>query len=52
MDRCACRVCMHSESQVPLKLDEFICLLHCRLWCDYWHMYIAMTMLKQYILQL
>ena len=36
---------MHSVCQVPLKLDEFICLLHCRL-CNVTtaHMYITMTM--------
>ena len=41
---------MLSVCQVPLKLDEFICLLHLRP-CDVTiaHMYIAMTMLKRYI---
>ena len=43
---------MHSVCQVPLKLDKFICLLHLRP-CDVTiaHMYIAMTMLKRYIVQ-
>ena len=52
-DRCACRVCMHSVCQVPLKLDEFICLLHCRP-CNVTvaHMYIAMTMLKWYVVEI
>ena len=38
--------------QVPLKLDEFICLLHSRP-CDLTiaHMYIVMTMPKRYIAQ-
>ena len=43
---------MHSVCQVPLKLDEFICILHRRL-CDMTiaHMYTAMAMLKRYIVQ-
>ena len=40
--------CMQSVCQVPLKLDEFICLLHRRP-CDVTiaHMYIAMTVLER-----
>ena len=34
MDGHAFRVCMHSVCQVPLKLDELICLLHHRP-CDW-----------------
>ena len=44
---------MQSVCQIHLKLDEFICLPHRRL-CDVItvHTYIAMMMLKQYIMQL
>ena len=47
------RVFMHSVCQIPLKLDEFICLTHCRL-CNVTiaHTSIAMTMRKRYIVQL
>ena len=44
---------MHSVCQEPLKLDEFICLLHSRP-CDVTdaQMYIEMTTLKRYTVQL
>ena len=45
-------LCMQSVCQVPLKLDEFICVLHCRL-CDVTiaHTYITPVMLKRDIVQ-
>ena len=53
VDRCACRICVHSVCQVSLKLDDFTFLLHRRP-CDVTivHTYITMTMLKPYIAQL
>ena len=53
VDRCACRVFMHSVCHLPLKLDEFICLLHRRP-CDVTiaHTSIKTTMLKRYVVQL
>ena len=45
-------LCTHCVCQVPLKLDEFICVLHRRL-CDLTiaHMYIVMATLKRHIVQ-
>ena len=43
----------HTVCQVPLKLDELICLLHRRpCHVTIVHMYIAITMLKGYIVEL